>query len=280
MVHAFVWNLLCMSRPLKIIVGGYIIGYPLGGMTWHHLNYLLGFHELGHEVTFLEDSADFLYPYNPTNWTCDVDSTYGRQYLEDTFTRYGLPLRYCYYSQFEDRHYGMSREEFSQTLKSADLMVCVSGITPLRPSWPRPRRTVVIDTDPVFTQIRMISDANFLEYYRQFDVQATFGRLIGTAACPLPTHGLNWFGTNQPVALRHWPVKPTSSRAFTTIGKWEHSADRHVEFAGRKLPLQQGRRVDEAAEPPPQDHLGNDPRHGRHAGDSLRRFPVARLEDR
>jgi hypothetical protein len=31
-----------MSSRLTIVVGGYIVGYPLGGMTWHHLNYLLG----------------------------------------------------------------------------------------------------------------------------------------------------------------------------------------------------------------------------------------------
>jgi hypothetical protein len=27
---------------MTIVVGGYIVGFPLGGMTWHHLNYLLG----------------------------------------------------------------------------------------------------------------------------------------------------------------------------------------------------------------------------------------------
>jgi hypothetical protein len=35
----------------------------------------------------------------------------------------------------------------------------------------------------------MSSDAEFLGYYRQFDCVATFGRLIGLAGCPLPTHG-------------------------------------------------------------------------------------------
>ena len=47
----------------------------------------------------------------------------------------------------------------------------------------------VIDTDPVFTQLRMMQDADFVNYYRQFDAVATFGRLIGTQQCPLPTHG-------------------------------------------------------------------------------------------
>jgi hypothetical protein len=179
-----------MSKPLTIIVGGYIVGYPLGGMTWHHLNYLLGLHELGHEVWFLEDSGSYSYPYNPTTWQSGIDSSYGRAYLERTFAEYGLPpRRYCYYSQFEDQHYGLSKDELHDLLRRADLMLCVSGVTPIRADRPRARRTVVIDTDPVFTQLRMRTDEAFLGYYRQFDAVATFGRLIGTPGCPLPTHG-------------------------------------------------------------------------------------------
>lgn len=219
---------------MTIVVGGYIIGYPLGGMTWHHLNYLLGLHELGHEVWFFEDSGEYALPYNPTTWTCEADSTYGRNYLEQTFRQYGLPLRYCYYSQFEDKHYGLSREELHDLLRRADLLLCVSGVTPIRPERPHPRRVAVVDTDPVFTQLRMGHDSEFIRYYQQFDAVASFGRLIGTPDCPLPTHGIHWIPTNQPVALRHWPVVPTDSRDFTTIGKWEHTADRHVEFNGRK----------------------------------------------
>ena len=109
-----------MSSPLTIVVGGYIVGYPLGGMTWHHLNYLLGLHELGHEVWFLEDSGSYSLPYNPITSQISADSSYGRDYLERTFAHYALPLRYCYYSQFEDAHYGLGREELNALLKRAD----------------------------------------------------------------------------------------------------------------------------------------------------------------
>ena len=227
-------------KPLTIVVGGYIVAYPLGGMTWHHLNYLLGLHELGHEVWFLEDSDSYSYPYNPTTWQSSADSTYGRNYLERTFAEYGLPVHYCYYSQFEDKHYGLSREALADLLRRADLFSSVSGITPMRPDRPRPHKTAVIDTDPVFTQLRMTTDPKFVEYYRQFDSVATFGRLIGTPASPLPTHGFDWIGTNQPIALRHWPVVPPTTRAFTTIGKWEHSTDRNFEFNGKRYQSSKG----------------------------------------
>jgi hypothetical protein len=222
-----------MPHPLKIVVGGYIVGYPLGGMTWHHLNYLLGLQSLGHEVWFLEDSGSYSVPYNPTIQQCNPDPAYGLNYLKNTFESVGIPLQYCYYSQFWDTHYGLGRDELADLLRQADLLLCISGVTPLRDDRPRPRRTAVIDTDPVFTQLRMRDNEEFHRYYQSFDAIATFGTLVGTPGCPLPTGGLNWIPTIQPIALDHWPVVPTDSRRFTTIGKWEHGG-RDVEFAGQR----------------------------------------------
>lgn len=226
--------------PRTIVVGGYIVGYPLGGMTWHHLNYLLGLHELGHEVWFLEDSGDYFIPYNPAKGVCEIDPTYGIDYLKRTLDEYGLPRRWCYYSRFWDTHFGLTKSELDDVLRRADLFMCVSGITPMREDRPRPRRTLVIDTDPVFTQLKMRSDPALIDYYTSFDAAATFGRLIGTPACELPTHGIDWIPTNQPIALRHWPVIPTTSKAFTTIGKWEHSTERNLEFNGRHFRSSKG----------------------------------------
>jgi hypothetical protein len=214
---------------VRIVLGGYIVGYPLGGMTWHHLNYLLGLVELGHEVTFLEDGA-YHSPWNPIT-DLNGDPTYGVEYLKSTFASVGLTIPWHYrYGNFSA---GLSIEAMQQALKGADLFIAVSGITPT--AWyPMPRWSLVIDTDPVFTQIRLTHDADFLSYYKSFTHQATFGRLVGTHACALPTSGLDWIPTNQPIALRHWPVTPIAPGAtLSTIGKWEHSADRHIAFAGQ-----------------------------------------------
>jgi len=224
-----------MSKKLTIVVGGYIVAYPLGGMTWHHLNYLLGLQDLGHEVYFLEDSGTYCYPFDPVKNITTTDPQYGLDYLASTFAQYGIPPRYHYYSEFLDRSWGIPADEMNAVLGRADLLLYVSGVTPLRESRPRPRRTAVIDTDPVFTQLRMLRDPEFVKYYRQFDQVFTFGKLIGTPACQLPTHGFNWHGTNQPIALQHWPVVQATSRAFTTIGKWEQANDRRVEFNGQKF---------------------------------------------
>ncbi len=219
---------------MTIVVGGYIVGYPLGGMTWHHLNYVLGFLELGHEVVFLEDSGEYSVPYNPVKQRCEPDSAFGRAYLQKTLDEFRLPIRWCYYTAFEDRHYGMSRDELDDVLRRAELLLCVSGVTPIRSDRPRARRTAVIDTDPGFTQIRLGQSSTLLEYYRQFDAVATFGPLIANDPSLVFDSAMSWIPTRQPVSLRHWPIVENCSRRFTTIGKWEHTTDRHVELNGRR----------------------------------------------
>ncbi|MCS7033761.1 MAG: hypothetical protein NZ561_07170, partial [Phycisphaerae bacterium] len=47
------------------------------------------------------------------------------------------------------------------------------------------------------------------------------------------THGFNWIPTRQPVVKRHWPALPRGSDVFSTLGKWEHAAERRVQFAGQ-----------------------------------------------
>ena len=47
------------SRRLRIVLLGYVVRGPLAGPTWHHLQYLLGLRELGHDVWYLEDSTDY-----------------------------------------------------------------------------------------------------------------------------------------------------------------------------------------------------------------------------
>jgi hypothetical protein len=223
-----------------IIVAGYIIGYPLGGMTWHHLNYIAGLHEMGHEVWFYEDSGEWLVPYNPVTLTCENDPTYGINYLKQALAAAKLPERFCYRSQLLDQYFGLTRDEWHSLIKRADVLLCVSGVTPWCEEFREAKRTCVIDTDPVFTQLRMRSDADFLSYYKHFDRVATFGNLIGTPKCPLPTAGLNWIGTNQPIALQHWPVVEPAQQSFSTLGKWEHTADRGFDFEGKHYASSKG----------------------------------------
>ena len=52
-----------MSSRLRIVVTGQIAQYPLGGVTWFYLQYVLGLARLGHDVYYIEDSGQW--PYSP-----------------------------------------------------------------------------------------------------------------------------------------------------------------------------------------------------------------------
>ena len=49
----------------------------------------------------------------------------------------------------------------------------------------------------------------------------TVGQRIGQRDCSVPTCGLDWIPTPQPVVLEHWPsAGPPTRPAFTTVANW------------------------------------------------------------
>ena len=69
---------------------GYMVRGPLGGLTWHHLQYVMGLAQQGHIVHFLEDSDDYPSCYDPARGVTETDPTYGLAYAADVFNRIGL----------------------------------------------------------------------------------------------------------------------------------------------------------------------------------------------
>ena len=85
------------SQKLRIVVLGYVVRGPLGGMAWHHLQYVIGLAAMGHEVLFLEDSDDYPSCYDPTRHVVDVDPTYGLAFAQQAFDRLSLGEHWTYY---------------------------------------------------------------------------------------------------------------------------------------------------------------------------------------
>src|SRR5947207_12191660 len=82
---------------LRLIVLGYIIRGPLGGLAWHHLQYVLGLARLGHDVVFVEDSDDYPACYNPVTNRMGTDPAYGLRFAERAFEGTGLADCWAYY---------------------------------------------------------------------------------------------------------------------------------------------------------------------------------------
>src|SRR5215217_1330879 len=75
------------SSRLRIVVLGYLVRGPIGGMAWHHLQYVLGLHELGHDVRFVEDSDDYPSCYDPERGVVDENPAYGLRFAAEAFDR-------------------------------------------------------------------------------------------------------------------------------------------------------------------------------------------------
>ncbi|MEI6125755.1 MAG: hypothetical protein WCQ99_04290 [Pseudomonadota bacterium] len=210
-----------MNRPLKIVVAGYAIAYPLGGQVWMMLHYLLGLSRMGHEVLFLEDSSNWSYPFNPLSGDYAVDSTYGRLHVEQFFSRFGLSGRWAYYSEFEHKLYGWEQDRLDRFCGEADLLLNISGVNPLRETYLRCRVKAIIDTDPVFTQIKIADDAWTRNYYKAHDVCFTYGCNLPAGTTGVPLGDINWKPLLPPVALDQWAPLENPGQGYTTIGSWD-----------------------------------------------------------
>lgn len=222
-----------MNRPLNIVVAGYIIGFPLGGFYWFAADYLLALKRMGHNVLFLEDSGNWAYPFDPVRGTYDVDSSYGREALEAFMARIGLSGRWCYYNAFEDQHYGLSKDELKSFLASADAMINVSGVLPHRDHYFTVRNKIFLDTDPVWTQLKLSQKQADLDYAKLHDHFFTYGYNLPKGHTPVPLSGLDWKPTTPAVLLPEWTPAPGPGTHYTTIGNWD-VRDREIEVAGKR----------------------------------------------
>ena len=153
-------NELCRARPkrLRIVVLGYIVRGPIGGMAWHHLQYVLGLKALGHEVLFLEDSDDYPSCYDPSRHVVDVDPTYGLAFARRRLTVWAWASHWAYYDAHQQAWHGPAADKAQRFCDDADMVINVSGVNPLRRWTVAIERRIFIDTDPVFTQVNHLTD--------------------------------------------------------------------------------------------------------------------------
>ena len=209
---------------MRVVVAGSIATGATAGNAWCILNYIHGFLELGYDVCYVEDS--YVEPfYSARVWRRDGNAS-GRRILADALSTCTQTVPYCYHTYWDDRYYGLDREQLTDALRRADLLVVYDTDNPLREGLPRPKKTVAIDGTPALKQMWLAHDPSYYrKYLDSYDAVATVGELIGTPGCPVPTLGLKWIPTRHPVCLSRWPTAPpTPSPVFTTLTSWSFSA--------------------------------------------------------
>lgn len=207
---------------LRIVMLGYMVRGPLGGMTWANLHYLMGLKSLGHEVYFVEDSDSYASCYDPSRNVMDIDPTYGLKYAGGILQEIGLGNHWAYYDEHTSNWYGPCADRIVDICSSADLLINRAGVNPLRPWFLRIPVRALIDVDPVFTQIRHLKYTASMEYAKQHTVFFSLAENIGSEKSTMPDDGLPWQPTRHPIFLDAWPVSPPRGRgSWTTVMQWK-----------------------------------------------------------
>jgi hypothetical protein len=215
-------------EKLRIIIGGFIGLYPTGGVAWDYIQYPLGLQLLGHDVYYIEDTMQYSKYQLPTEkWD---DATQSIAYLKTTMELFGLGDRWAYRDIGSGACYGLSIARVEELCNSADVFMNVSAATFLRDEYLRIPKRMLIDSDPMFTQVQDWDDAdpeasydNVRDRYHWYNYHFTFGENIGKPDCLIPTLGLQWHTTRQPICLDYWKginMSDSKHLLFTTVMNW------------------------------------------------------------
>lgn len=187
---------------------------------------------MGHNVFFIEDSNDYPSCYQPLAHQFSQDPSYGLGFLKNIFSTYGLTDNWAYYDRHKNEWHGADESRVKKIIRQADLFINLSGNHPLSDLFYHIPIRAFIDTDPVFTQVRNLTDKAALEHAKRHTHFFTYGENFGKPACTMPDDGLAWMPTRQPAYIKAWDYQPGNKDAhWTTVMQWD--SYKSVSHAGK-----------------------------------------------
>ncbi|MEX2658821.1 MAG: hypothetical protein WD232_03915 [Acidimicrobiales bacterium] len=176
-----------------------------GGAAWTRLSWALGLARLGFDVHVVEQLGAGPDPASEA-WFAEIMGDFG-------LTGHSTLLR-----ADGTTAVGLGRAALVELAATSALLVNISGHLADSAILNAAGTTVFVDLDPGYTQLWHADGTAPLAPH---DHWYTVGTLVGTSQCPLPTGGLPWRPTQQPVVLDDWPVQPSVvCDRFTTVASW------------------------------------------------------------
>lgn len=205
-----------------------------GGSTWVRLQYLLGLKRLGWDVLLL-DRLEPAMCVDASGRACPLEASVNLAYLERVMRDFGLADAWALLYDHGGRCLGLPRELVIEQTKRAAMLIDIMGFVTDEEILRAAPRRVFLDLDPGFGQ--MWKRLALADVFRGYDDFVTIGENIGQPGCAIPTCGLPWVTTPQPVVLDAWPVAPeTPEGRFTSIATWR-GAYGPIDYAGGRYGL-------------------------------------------
>ncbi len=217
---------------MRVIVFGMMGRCPFAGQSWLSLNWLRGFHQLGHDVWYVED--DECWPFDPMQQTVTNDTSNAVGHIKRSLETIGLPDRWAYrFGGDRGQCFGLSSRELRELYRSCDVLINF-GTTDLREEHRQARLRVYVESDPVMSQLRLANgDAHTQVALESHDVLFSYGENYGAADCGVPLGGLTYKPTRQAIDLEFWHYSfDPGARHFTTVGNYRQSGN-DLEFNGK-----------------------------------------------
>lgn len=191
--------------------------YQNGGLVWELFSWACGLRRLGFDV-FLVDQIDPARCVFPAGAVAeDLEASLNVAYGREVAAFFGFEERYAVIGPGGGRVHGPSCEELADVVADAVAFVNLSGTVTSQAIKQRSRLAVYVDTDPGLTQLWLASGqpAPRVEGHH---LHFTIGENVGQPGCSVPTGGVEWRQTRQPVVLDDWPpVDGGPHDRFTTL---------------------------------------------------------------
>ncbi len=215
-----------------IIVLGLLGQFPMAGMAWQLIHYLVGLQRLGFKVFYVEETD--VPPYDPRVKSFTNDCTYSLQVIADTLGRFGFGQAWSYHDGIESQWYGLPKRRVQELFAQALAVFNLCAATHPESLTFRPRgKLVYLETDPVLMQVRLAEgDPHALRFLAGHDAHVTYGENLGEPDCPIPLPQFAWRKTRPPVVPDLWPFQDVDTHGpFTTISTW-HNRGKDLCFRG------------------------------------------------
>ncbi|MCK4609375.1 MAG: hypothetical protein KAT71_07830 [Gammaproteobacteria bacterium] len=209
-------------KKAKIVVTGILFWYPLAGVTYQFLHYLIGLRKLGYDVYYLEDPSQWV--YNPKDNDLTPDADYNVNFVAPILEKYGFKGKWGFAGNYHGgKNYGLTRDQMKQLYRDADALLNVTG-QEIRDEHRECNRLIYVESDPFSFQVKAAQgDEGVIKHLKAHDVFFSFGENLGAPDCTVPLGGVKWLPTRQPVQMDLWSNSlHCESKKYTTITTWKN----------------------------------------------------------
>jgi hypothetical protein len=222
------------ERPSRgrIIVFGILFWYPLAGVTYQFLHYLIALRRLGYDPYYIEDSGRWV--YDPALNDLSPDASRNVEAVAAVLAAHGFGERWAFRGRYPGgRCYGMTDAQILELYREADAFLNVTGAQEIREEHMQCRRRIYVESDPFASQVKVATgDAATIAALGAHDTHFTFGENVGQPDCLVPVERFTWLPTRQPVVMDLWQHAHSAAEApYTTITTW-HNTGKDIEYQG------------------------------------------------